>query len=170
MTSDIERANRWFIADPDIVLDLTTGRHGAAVVVIDPAGRVLLQQRDDDTPPEGYGRWAIPGGGSEAGETPRQTALREIEEETAIRLLTVTYFGSVQVQRHNERPDSPDLTIHMFFAREDWPESVIVVGEGLAFCYWSAEESRTLPMNPNGRHWLEHLLASDAFHNPAVAE
>ena len=58
----------------------------------------------------------------------------------------------------------------MFFAREDWPESVIVVGEGLAFCYWTAEESRTLPMNPNGRHWLEHLLASDAFHNPAVAE
>lgn len=158
----IEANNRWFEDDPDRVLGRER-RHGAAVVVIDPAGRVLLQQRDDMTPPEGYGRWAIPGGGVEPGETARQAAIREIAEETAIILDAVTYYSSIEVERHDENPESPSLVIHLFFARSDAPESAIVVGEGIAFRYWATADVPSLPMNPNGRHWLARFLASDAF-------
>ncbi len=158
----IESANRWFETDPDAPLDPSI-RHGAAVVVVDALGRVLLQQRDDLTPPEGFGRWAIPGGGVEAGESARQAAIREIAEETAIPLDLVDYFGSIVVERHDENPISKSLTIHLFWARSDHPESEIVVGEGIAFRFWTPTEVRALPMNPNGRHWLWRFLKSDAY-------
>jgi ADP-ribose pyrophosphatase YjhB (NUDIX family) len=50
------------------------------VVVLDPDGRVLLF-RYDDPPPMGV-HWSTPGGGIEPGETPRQGAARELQEET----------------------------------------------------------------------------------------
>lgn len=161
MTERIEDNNRWLSADPDQAP--ASGRHGAAVVVVDALGRVLLQQRDDDVPPAGYGRWAIPGGGVEDQEAPRSAAYREILEETAIVLDDVEYFRSVLVSRHDENSNAGELTIHLFLARSDVKESAIVVGEGLAFRYWHPSEVPSLPFNPNGRHWLDVVIASDAF-------
>ena len=158
----IEAGNRWFETDPDVPLDLSD-RHGAAVVVIDASGRVLLQQRDDMTPPEGFGRWAIPGGGVEPGESARMAAIREIAEETAIHLEAASYFGSVHVANHDESRASGALIIHLFWARSDHAEADIVVGEGIAFRFWSPAEVPSLPMNPNGRHWLARFLSSDVF-------
>lgn len=64
---------------------------GAACVIFDGAGRVLLVHHT-------YGRrnWELPGGGSEPGEAPDQTATRELFEETGLRVeldrLTGVYF------------------------------------------------------------------------------
>ncbi len=55
-------------------------RLAARVVVLDPAGRVLLL-RYDDPPPNGV-HWVTPGGGLDAGEEPPHAALRELAEET----------------------------------------------------------------------------------------
>jgi 8-oxo-dGTP diphosphatase len=48
----------------------------AAYAVIVDAGRILLSHGSD-----GSG-WQLPGGGMEAGESPEQTAIRELREET----------------------------------------------------------------------------------------
>lgn len=58
------------------------GRHGAAGVLVEAAGTVLLQLRADWS--SDGGTWGLPGGARKAGEKPVQAALREAGEETAL--------------------------------------------------------------------------------------
>ncbi len=56
-------------------------------VVVDESGRVVLQQRRDN------GRWALPSGAVEHGETIVQAVVREIEEETGCSVEIVRITG-----------------------------------------------------------------------------
>ncbi|QCB21216.1 NUDIX domain-containing protein [Streptomyces sp. SS52] len=74
------------MATPDFIRDLrTTAGHqllwlpGVTAVVFDEEGRVLLCRRSDN------GRWSLIGGIPEPGEQPAACAVREVEEETAVR-------------------------------------------------------------------------------------
>ncbi|MGV9450084.1 GNAT family N-acetyltransferase [Streptomyces sp. NPDC003635] len=58
---------------------LRTPRRAARVAVVDPEGSVLLFRYDNV---EVGVHWALPGGGLEANESPREGALRELAEET----------------------------------------------------------------------------------------
>lgn len=64
---------------------------GAAAVILDAAGRVLLVKHT-------YGmlNWELPGGAAERGESITETALREVHEETGLRVraerLTGVYY------------------------------------------------------------------------------
>lgn len=60
---------------------------GVRVVVRDPSGRVLLIRRLDN------GRWAMPAGAMELGESITDCAVRELREETGLRAGGVTLFG-----------------------------------------------------------------------------
>jgi len=130
------------------------------VCLIDGAGRILLQHRDDDIPPAGYGRWAIPGGGREGDETPRETALREFEEETGVRLERLRHFATYT--NDDAFPLHPAVT-DVFYADDVVAEEDVVVGEGLAFKYWTPEEAAELPMNPVTRTRLAAFVASDQY-------
>jgi 8-oxo-dGTP pyrophosphatase MutT (NUDIX family) len=52
-----------------------------AAIVRDEAGRVLLQRRTSD------GRWSLPAGAIDPGESPAQAVIREVREETGLRVL-----------------------------------------------------------------------------------
>ena len=56
-------------------------RFGAYAVATDPAGRILLTRIAPGYP--GAGRWHLPGGGTDHGETPEQALSRELHEETS---------------------------------------------------------------------------------------
>jgi 8-oxo-dGTP diphosphatase len=60
---------------------------GAAAVVRDEQGRLLLQQRSDN------GRWGLPGGAVDPGEEPAETAVREAFEETGLDVEPVRLIG-----------------------------------------------------------------------------
>lgn len=66
----------------------------AAAVVRDSAGRILLHRRGDT------GQWGLPAGGMELGERIDRTIVREVEEETGLRVrptrLTGFYTGHEQ--------------------------------------------------------------------------
>lgn len=55
--------------------------------VIDENGRILLIQRADN------GKWAMPGGALEVGETPAAGVVREIHEETGVEAAPVALVG-----------------------------------------------------------------------------
>jgi ADP-ribose pyrophosphatase YjhB (NUDIX family) len=56
-------------------------RFGAYAAATDPEGRILLARIADGYP--GAGRWHLPGGGTDHGETPEQGLARELDEETS---------------------------------------------------------------------------------------
>ena len=56
-------------------------RFGAYAVATDPDGRILLAKISEGYP--GAGRWHLPGGGTDHGETPEQALARELYEETS---------------------------------------------------------------------------------------
>lgn len=135
-------------------------REGSAVFLIDPEGRILLQQRDDPLPPEGYGRWAVPGGRREGSESPRDTALREFEEETGVRLQRLRFFRTVAPA---DLPATAGATLHLFFADDAVPRDQIAVYEGLDFQYWSPAEAGALRMNPGTRVMFDWFVGSDKY-------
>ena len=60
--------------------------NGSVAVVRNGEGKILLQLRDD-------GRWGLPGGLMELGESCEETARRETKEETGLDLGRLTLLG-----------------------------------------------------------------------------
>ena len=54
---------------------------GVLGLCVNEQGQFLVTQRNQPKDPEVHGKWQIPGGGMEFGETPEQTLSREMQEE-----------------------------------------------------------------------------------------
>lgn len=59
---------------------------GAAVVIVNDEGEILLQKRPD-------GRWGLPGGLMELGESMEEAAIREVQEETGLTVSNLQLLG-----------------------------------------------------------------------------
>ncbi|MBT0768597.1 NUDIX domain-containing protein [Kineosporia sp. J2-2] len=88
-----------FACDTHLVRELTEAaerdgieRHVVAAVITDDAGQVLIVRRAGDD--VRGGRWELPSGAVDEGEQLTQALLREVEEETGLRVLDVNeYLG-----------------------------------------------------------------------------
>ncbi|MDO5705800.1 MAG: NUDIX hydrolase [Paracoccus sp. (in: a-proteobacteria)] len=65
---------------------MTTDRFVGAKLLLTCGDAILVMQRDDLPGLPWAGMWDLPGGGAEPGETPQGCALRELAEETGLRL------------------------------------------------------------------------------------
>jgi len=69
-------------------------RPGAAAIIFDDARqRVLLTQREDN------GRWCLPGGGMDPGESAEEACVREVLEETGL-VVVVTRLVGIYTSPH----------------------------------------------------------------------
>lgn len=113
----------------------------SAVALIDVDGRVLLAQR-----PEGKslaGLWEFPGGKVEAGETPEEALIRELQEELGINtwsscLAPLTFASHSYEKFHLLMP---------LFACRRW-EGTPMSNEGQALKWVKASELKDYPMPP----------------------
>ena len=109
-------------------------RRSARLLIIEPAGRVLLFRfvfKKGALAGEDY--WATPGGGVEEGETFEQAAVRELREETGIRVESV---GPPVGQRELvlQLPDGEHVVADERFFRVEAKEATLSRDE------WTAEE------------------------------
>ncbi|MER7006343.1 NUDIX domain-containing protein [Dactylosporangium sp. NPDC000555] len=73
-------------------------RRAARVLLLDPSGRVLLLRGCDPARPE-HRYWFTVGGGVEADESLIETAVREVYEETGLRITPADLVGPVRTDQ-----------------------------------------------------------------------
>ena len=78
-----------------------TIRPGVGAVIFDGA-RVLLQRRDDN------GRWGLPGGAVEPGESVREALVREVREETGLEVEPLRLVGVYSDPANHQIVTYPD--------------------------------------------------------------
>ena len=89
---------------------------GAGVIVVDAAGRVLLQRRSDN------GCWDYAGGSMELGEEAEETARRELLEETGLTAGTLErYDVYAGPEEHYFYPNGDEVyNVEFAYACRDW--------------------------------------------------
>ncbi len=132
----------------------------AGIILVNPNGQVLLQQRDNDPRVMFPGFWGITGGGGEDGEPPEATARREVLEETGLSLGDITLF---KVYYPSDGADERPREVHIYHAPVDEPVDALSVGEGQALRFFSPAELVDLPLAYNHGEVLADFLASPAY-------
>ena len=127
-TRGVEEIERVFRGD----LEIRTPFVGVDGAVFDGEGRLLLIQRKDN------GSWAMPGGAADVGEPPSAVAVREVWEETGLRVRAVRLVG-VYDSRMVSSPDAVHL-YHLVFMCEQESGELELTNETTAFGYFSEEE------------------------------
>ena len=134
-------------------------RVGCSAVIFDEnRKKVLLTQRTDN------GRWCVPGGALESGESAAEACEREVWEETGLKVRATRLIGVYS------NPDQ--LVIYSdgnkaFFVVLSF-EAEIIEGElGLsnettAFGYYSLEEMEDMPMHGQHKQRVEDALLGGA--------
>ena len=123
----------------------------AACALLDADGRILLAQR-----PEGKslaGLWEFPGGKVEAGETPEETLIRELDEELGIRtkvacLAPLTFASHTYEDFH--------LLMPLYVCRRY--EGVATGREGQAIKWVRPKALRDYPMPPADEPLIPFLM------------
>ncbi|MDD7911210.1 NUDIX domain-containing protein [Pseudovibrio exalbescens] len=74
---------------------------------------VLLVRRAN---PPSQGLWAFPGGKVDAGETPKEASIRELHEETGLKVPSAELW---RISRPQQGALAPNYEIHVFFASQE---------------------------------------------------
>ncbi len=142
--------------------------HFASVAVVDPRGRVLMQERDEHAPvhPE---TWGLPGGRLEDGETFAEGAARELEEETAL-VMGADELASLGRTRFHSDPCGGVDTYELFVAYAEVSDDDVTCGEGRQMVFVDAAALFDRPLLTAARMQLPDLLDSadyrDRFGGP----
>jgi 8-oxo-dGTP diphosphatase len=130
----------------------------SVILLVDPQGRILLQERDEHAPisPDS---WGMVGGHVEDGEDFEPAAYRELEEETGIRLPPgglrlwrdeqFGYVGAAAPNRYT-----------LWVAPTTLTDADIVVGEGRQIVFVKPEALDGLALSESAAHFLPAFLAS----------
>ena len=130
-------------------------RVGCSAAIINEEGKVLLTRRIDN------GQWCLPSGGMEAGESPSETAVREVFEETGVHVrvtrLVGVYSDPNQLVIYVDGNKVQIVAIH--FEAEVAGGTLGLSNETSDFGYFSLEEMKGLEMLGHHKKRIEDTLA-----------
>jgi 8-oxo-dGTP diphosphatase len=106
---------------------------GTNIVLVNPAGQVLLYLRDDKPEIRFPNTWCLPGGYLEEGETPHECIRREIEEEMGVVLAPEEVHHLCSEQRFYG-------VEHTFWAEADLDLDEVVLTEGQRLRWFTRDE------------------------------
>lgn len=133
----------------------------AVVLLVDARGWVLLQERDEHAP-RSANQWGMAGGHVEEGEDFDAAVLRELAEETGLRLPT----GSLELWAAEEfsYADGHQGDYRVYAARVDLTDADIVLGEGRQIVFVDPRRIPALDLAESSAHFLPRFLASETYH------
>lgn len=106
-----------------------TSAGGVVIRIIDGVSHALVIR-------DPYKKWGLPKGHAEEGESPQETALREVHEETGLRdlrlgaeLVTIDWFFRAEGEQIHKY-----TTFYLMYS--DRGEPVPAKGEGITHCEW----------------------------------
>lgn len=136
------------------------------LTLVDPRGWFLMQERDEHAPvwPD---TWCFPGGGLEPGESPRDGAVRELEEETGIMLSPSALhdLGEFSVDSSRGR-----FRYHAFAAPTELGDGDVECREGRQIVFVDAATVRDRPLVRSTERVLESLESWARDHTPVPPE
>ena len=121
--------------------------NGSVAIIPDNRGRILMQQR---TQP--YGKWGLPCGLMELGESTAETARREVLEETGLVLGELELLGVYSGEDYLCQIDNGDafyVVTTAYIARQFTGIPYIADDESLQLCWF---EPHALPEDIAGTH------------------
>ena len=92
-------------------LDYPTPKVDVRGFVLNEKDEILMAQESID------GKWTIPGGWADVGNTPTEVAIKEIKEETGLDAEIVRLLAIYDKQRHQHPPEPYYIYKLMFFCR-----------------------------------------------------
>ncbi len=124
-----------------------------STILVNDAGQVLLQQRDDKPGLRFPGYWTLFGGAVGGGETPLEAMRREMREELGRE-------ADVRPWQVYDRPYNELITVqqHIFTGRVQWRIEDLTVMEGQGAGYFRADELDDLPIGFGFREVLKAFL------------
>ena len=105
------------------------------------------------------GKWNGPGGKLENGETPEQCAIREVEEETGLRVRNLTFHGVMDF--YNFGSSVPMVTGYIYTTRE-FSGKIKSSSEG-EVRWFKRSELPWKSMWDDDQYWLENVLDGRKF-------
>ena len=121
--------------------------NGSIVIIKNQNGQILLQQRKYP-----YGKWGLPGGLMELGESTEETAIREVFEETGLTVGELSLFGVYSGKRYFSIAENGDefyTVITVYTTSKYCGEVCVHDDESLAFEWF---DIFNLPENIAGTH------------------
>lgn len=131
----------------------------ASSAIVERDGRYLLVLR---TKPPSDAMYAFPGGRGEAGESPAETALRELFEETGLRAEKPVLFATYDLSGREDGPNSPTFFLSVFKVTADETAVAVAADDAASVGWYTASEIETMPAPDSVRECIFRLEAERA--------
>ncbi|WP_026613693.1 NUDIX hydrolase [Ensifer aridi] len=133
----------------------------ASSAILERDGRYLLVRRAN---PPSADMYAFPGGRAEPGETPAETALRELAEETGISGRDPVLFETYDLP--GKESEGRHFLLSVFTVEADADSVAVACDDAAGVGWFTPEEIFALPIPPSVRDCVEKLAAVRLTRHP----